>query len=231
MASLKFKPAGSVLREFMRDQSFVRGIRGPVGSGKSAGCCIEIFRRAGEQKPHTDGIRYTKWAVIRNTNPELKTTTIATWLDWFPEEDWGKFTWSVPYTHKIVKGDVELEVIFLALDRPEDVKKFGTKKDIKLGVTQSDPTLTAIQGEIDILNDEIFLMEGLDKTITELIAAFKRELTRRENELRTRALRVQSHHKRLTLNLPVHFRDNVPHHIGAMVVLAFGFVLVDAAYG
>ena len=31
--------------------------------------------------------------------------------------------WSVPYTHNIKKGDVELEVIFLALDRPEDVKK------------------------------------------------------------------------------------------------------------
>jgi hypothetical protein len=123
VASLKFKPAGSVLREFMRDQSFVRGIRGPVGSGKSAGCCIEIFRRAGEQKPHTDGIRYTKWAVIRNTNPELKTTTIATWLDWFPENEWGKFRWSPPYTHHIKKGDIDLEVLFLPLDSPEDVKK------------------------------------------------------------------------------------------------------------
>ena len=123
MASLKFKPAGSVLREFMRDQSFVRGIRGPVGSGKSAGCCIEIFRRAGEQKPHTDGIRYTKWAVIRNTNPELKTTTIATWLDWFPENEWGRFRWSPPYTHHIKKGDIDLEVLFLPLDSPEDVKK------------------------------------------------------------------------------------------------------------
>ena len=31
--------------------------------------------------------------------------------------------WSVPYTHFMNIGDVELEVIFLALDRPEDVKK------------------------------------------------------------------------------------------------------------
>jgi len=29
----------------------------------------------------------------------------------------------VPYTHHIKKGDIDLEVIFLALDRPEDVKK------------------------------------------------------------------------------------------------------------
>jgi hypothetical protein len=61
--------------------------------------------------------------VVRNTNPQLKTTTIKTWLDWFPEDVWGQFYWSVPFTHMIKRGDIELEVIFLALDRPEDVKK------------------------------------------------------------------------------------------------------------
>lgn len=107
----------------MKDDSFFRGLRGPVGSGKSVSCCVEIIRRALQQQPGEDGKRRSRWAVIRNTNPQLKTTTIKTWLDWFPESDWGNFTWSVPYTHKINKGDLELEVIFLALDRPEDVKK------------------------------------------------------------------------------------------------------------
>jgi len=123
MTSLTYKPDGNTIKQFMKDESFFRGLRGPVGSGKSVSCCIEIIRRALQQEPASDGKRKSRWAVIRNTNPQLKTTTIKTWLDWFPEEDWGKFTWSVPYTHKIVKGDVELEVIFLALDRPEDVKK------------------------------------------------------------------------------------------------------------
>ncbi len=123
MTSLTYKPDGDVIKQFMKDTSFFRGLRGPVGSGKSVSCCIEILRRALEQKPSEDGIKRSRWAVIRNTNPQLKTTTIKTWLDWFPEETWGKFTWSVPYTHKIKKGDIELEVIFLALDRPEDVKK------------------------------------------------------------------------------------------------------------
>ena len=86
-------------------------------------CCIEILRRALIQEPSEDKIRKSRWAVIRNTNPQLKTTTIKTWLDWLPEEEWGDFTWSVPYTHRIKKGDIDLEVIFLALDRPEDVKK------------------------------------------------------------------------------------------------------------
>ena len=123
MTDFKYKPDGDVLKNFMKDESFFRGIRGPVGSGKSVGCCVEVFRRALEQKPNEDGIRKSRWAIIRNTNPQLRTTTIKTWLDWFPESDWGNFKWSVPYTHHITVNDLDLEVIFLALDRPEDVKK------------------------------------------------------------------------------------------------------------
>tara|TARA_E500000305_G_scaffold33701_3_gene25648 strand:- start:16599 stop:18128 length:1530 start_codon:yes stop_codon:yes gene_type:complete len=123
MPKFDYKPDGEVIKKFLRDDQFVRGIRGPVGSGKSVACCVEIFRRACEQAPSTDGIRYTKWAVVRNTNPELRTTTIATWLQWFPEAEWGKFRWSPPYTHHIKRGDIDLEVIFLPLDTPEDVKK------------------------------------------------------------------------------------------------------------
>ncbi len=123
MASLNYKAPGPIVKAFMKDDSFFRGLRGPVGSGKSVSCCIEILRRALAQEPNADGIRKSRWAVIRNTNPQLKTTTIKTWLDWFPEEEWGKFLYSVPFTHMIKKGDIELEVIFLALDRPDDVKK------------------------------------------------------------------------------------------------------------
>ena len=123
MTSFNYKPDGDVLKAFMKDDSFFRGIRGPVGSGKSVGCCVEVFRRALQQEKGKDGIRKSRWAIIRNTNPQLRTTTIKTWLDWFPEDEWGKFMWSVPYTHWVKKGDIELEVIFLALDRPEDVKK------------------------------------------------------------------------------------------------------------
>lgn len=107
----------------MKDDTFFRGIRGPVGSGKSVACCVEVFRRALMQEKNKDGIRRSRWAIIRNTNPQLKTTTIKTWLDWFPEDQWGKFHWSVPFTHHIKQADLDAEIIFLALDRPEDVKK------------------------------------------------------------------------------------------------------------
>ncbi len=123
MTSFKYKPDGQILKDFMKGETFFRGLRGPVGSGKSVCCCVELFRRALQQEKDLNGVRRSRWAVIRNTNPQLKTTTIKTWLDWFPEHEWGKFTWSVPYTHNIKRADLELEVIFLALDRPEDVKK------------------------------------------------------------------------------------------------------------
>jgi hypothetical protein len=106
----------------------VRGLRGPIGSGKSVTCCAELMRCATVQAANSSGVRKSRWAVVRNTNPELRTTTIKTWLDWFPEETFGKFRWQPPYTHAMEfqlpdKSMVECEVIFLALDRPQDVKK------------------------------------------------------------------------------------------------------------
>lgn len=124
-AAPDYKPDGAILKAFMKSDAFFRGIRGPVGSGKSVACCAEIMRRAQEQKPDKTGVRRTRWAVIRNTNPQLKTTTIKTWLDWFPDDKdkYGRFRWSVPYTHHIKIPGIDCEVIFLALDRPDDVKK------------------------------------------------------------------------------------------------------------
>ena len=49
-----YKPQGDVLKQFMKSDDFFRGIRGPVGSGKSVACCIEIFRRALLQKKNKD---------------------------------------------------------------------------------------------------------------------------------------------------------------------------------
>ena len=85
MVELNFNPPGPVSSAFMKSNCFVRGLRGPVGSGKSVTCAIEIVRRAIEQQVSPDGTRKSRWLVVRNTQPELKTTTIKTWLDWFPE--------------------------------------------------------------------------------------------------------------------------------------------------
>ena len=43
--NFQFKPEGNTLKTFMKSNDFFRGMRGPVGSGKSVACCVEIFRR------------------------------------------------------------------------------------------------------------------------------------------------------------------------------------------
>ena len=55
--NLDYVPPGKVAKAFMKDSSFVRGLRGPVGSGKSVACCMEIMRRAVSQEPNASGVR------------------------------------------------------------------------------------------------------------------------------------------------------------------------------
>ena len=123
LAQTKYKPGGAVLRDFMTCNDFVRGIRGPIGSGTSTACVVELFRRAAAQEPGPDGIRRSRSVVIRNTFPMLKTTTIKTWLDWLPERDFGRFNHSPPFHQTIKINDIEWEVFFLAMDHEDHVEK------------------------------------------------------------------------------------------------------------
>ena len=126
---LDFSSAPPIGRFFNSD-SFVRGLMGPVGSGKSYACCAEIFRRAVQQRPSPrDGIKYSRFAIVRNTHPMLRTTTLKTWLELLPEDVWGPVKYAPPITHHIKlpprdgAAGIDMEVIFLALDDPKDVRK------------------------------------------------------------------------------------------------------------
>lgn len=110
------------LQKFAESSAFIRGLMGPFGSGKSSACVIEIIRRALAQEPMADGIRRTRWAVIRNTYPQLNDTTIKTFLEWLPEQHFGRFN-KAEHTYTITAfPDAEIEIIFRPLDRPDHVK-------------------------------------------------------------------------------------------------------------
>ena len=123
MNNYNYEYPGPVIGAFMKDNnSFFRGLMGPLGSGKSVACTIEILRRAFFQAPGPDGKRHTRWCIIRNSYPELKSTTIKTWAEWCPLE-FGKTNFDSPIIHHVKTDQIDMEVLFLALDRPEDVKK------------------------------------------------------------------------------------------------------------
>lgn len=89
---------------------------------------VDIFRRSCLQVANAEKLRKTRWAIIRNTYPDLKNTTVKTWKDWFGNKRFGQFVDVAPFEHRISfqlddKTAVQSEIIFLALDREEDIKK------------------------------------------------------------------------------------------------------------
>jgi hypothetical protein len=129
---IRYVPPGRVAAAFMRSRARHRVIMGPFGSGKSTLCAFELMRRAREQRPGPDGVRRTRFAVLRNTYPELKSTTLKTWRAWFGEQHgaaFDDFSGSAPYEHRIAYAlpdgtSVKCDVLFLAMDQDSDAKKF-----------------------------------------------------------------------------------------------------------
>jgi hypothetical protein len=115
------------LRPFHASEAFLRGVRGPFGTGKTVAMCWEIFYRACEQAPDGNGKRLTRWCVVRNTFDELKRTAVKTWGEWFPEQVSPIF-WTEPI-NTVLRFDLDdgthvvSEGWFIAIDRPQDVRK------------------------------------------------------------------------------------------------------------
>lgn len=147
---VEYHPSPTLTR-FHKSPAFVRGIRGPVGSGKSTGCCWELFSRAQRQARGHDNTRHTRFVVVRNTYRELADTTLKTWLDWFREEDVGKFNYG-DMVHEIAVGDVSTEIMFRALDRPDDVKKVLSLELTGAWVNEAREVPKAV---IDALSDRV----------------------------------------------------------------------------
>jgi hypothetical protein len=112
---------GDVLDAFMQSDARVAIICGPLGSGKSKACNLKLWDIANKQTPDPkDGVRRTRFAICRRTYPSLRSSSIRTFNDTFPDRIYGRFVWSQP-PHKIVRhGNTEMHCDFLALDDLED---------------------------------------------------------------------------------------------------------------
>lgn len=132
---------------FIKDRSNRKILAGPVGGGKTSACVMHILLNAMEQAPDNDGVRRTRHLIVRNTMPMLKQTTIKTWLDWIPDGTLGKWL-SSDKTYYLEFADVESEVLFLALEDANDIKKLLSLE-----------TTTAMFNEFKEINPAI--VEGL----------------------------------------------------------------------
>lgn len=146
-----YKPQGPTLERYILSQTQRACICGPLGSGKTNASCWKMFRIMCAQQPDAQGFRRTRFAAIRNTYPDLLGTTAKDWLEMFG--DIGRFVksgYETPTHHlsfMLEDGTtVQSDVIFLALDRVEHVRKLrglqltaawlNEMKELPFGVVQ-----------------------------------------------------------------------------------------------
>lgn len=112
---------------FNQDDSFVQLVMGPYGSGKTTMCIQKIVNLATQMPAWSNGRRKSRWIIIRNTSPELYSTTLKSWLLWFGELGDVRPRQKPILTYNHIfnddKGTIELELMFIALDRDDDIRK------------------------------------------------------------------------------------------------------------
>lgn len=144
--TLNFEASPTVSR-FLQSRDRHKILAGPVGGGKTSAAVMHILLNAINQEPDDDGIKRTRHLIVRNTVPMLKTTTIKSFLDWVPDGIFGRWV-SSDKTYYMKFDNVEAEVLFMALEDANDVRKLLSLE-----------TTTAFFNELREINPDI--IEGL----------------------------------------------------------------------
>lgn len=112
--------APPTISRFMESNAFGRLLWGPVGSGKTTACLVELARRMGQQEPGFDGRRYTRFAIIRQTLKDAKATVLKDARGWFG----ALADWRVSESTLFIEfGDVISEWVFIPLEEQDDIKR------------------------------------------------------------------------------------------------------------
>lgn len=105
--------------DFMVSGAYGRLIAGPVGSGKTTACIMELLRRSIMQSRAPDGYRYTRFAVVRQTLQQLKSTVLQDCHTWLGANGLGEWKVSESIYH-LNFDDVRSEWVFLPLEDAKD---------------------------------------------------------------------------------------------------------------
>lgn len=122
------KPQGPVLKAYSNCKSRCSFIMGPLGSGKTWESCVKVMGLMASQRANSQGIRKSRWYAVRNTYPDLLGITLKDWMELFSELGKYKGGGMEPPCHRLHfklsdRTTVQSELIFLALDRPQSIKK------------------------------------------------------------------------------------------------------------
>lgn len=112
--------APPTIADFMMSDAFVRIIMGPVGSGKSTGCLMEIVRRMCEQAPGPDGVRRTRFTIVRQTLQQIKQTVLKEFYTWIAPVTQFKVSENTIY---INFNDIACEIHLIPLEDEDDQKR------------------------------------------------------------------------------------------------------------
>ncbi len=119
---LDFTPVGTLREVFeTTPRHKMIFVMGPVGSTKTTTCLYWLLLRALTQEPSPDGVRRTRFGLIRNTLVNLKQTILKDILSLFTElAEWRPSENTVWIR---VPGVLECEMLLLGLDKPEDLRR------------------------------------------------------------------------------------------------------------
>lgn len=86
---------------------------------------------------------------------------------------------------EISKLKSDIEFLVSTWMTKEILKEHKTQTAAREYLIRNNPESSSMRDKLEALQQDLVQVDGIDKATTELIAALKRELTRRENELYT----------------------------------------------
>jgi hypothetical protein len=121
VTKIEYTPVPSV-EPYIRSEAFQNFIVGPVGSTKTTASIMKILYEASRVAPARDGIRRSRYAVVRNTRQQLLDSTIKDFLKWYVDGQMGTFL-KTDMTFQLQMGNIHADILFRGLDDANDVRR------------------------------------------------------------------------------------------------------------
>lgn len=151
-------PPGPVSARFYAARDFLSIIMGPVGSAKTTTTLRKLMMLANVQAPSpADGVRRSRWRVVRDTYKNVKETTLVTWKKIVPTDH--------PSTVRFVQGGpADAAVHEVQWRHPMDGSKVLLEVEfVGLGELTAENAMSSWEGtgiyfnEFNLMDEQVFL--------------------------------------------------------------------------